>query len=126
MWIYYNPNPVTDTPTGDCTVRAISKALGISWDHAHDLLTYQAKLMGRIQNNNAVFGAVLRRNGFLREAIPNTCPDCYTVQDFCDDHPYGLYVLGTGSHVVCIIDGDYYDSWNSGMELPQFFWYREE
>ena len=126
MWIYYNPNPVRNSPVGDCTVRAIAKALNISWDEAHDLTSHSAKLMGDIQNANAVWGAVLRQHGFKRTAIPNYCPDCYSAQEFCKDHPYGIYVLGFGNHVATVIDGDLFDSWNSSHEIPQYFWYLEE
>ena len=122
MWIYYQPNPVRSTPTGDCTVRAIAKALDVTWDDAHDMTCYMSKMMGDIQNANAVVGGVLRSNGFIRQVIPNRCPDCYTVRDFCYDNPYGLYVLGTGTHFVTVEDGNYYDSWDSGDEIVTFFW----
>ena len=49
-------------------------------------------------------------------------PDCYTIEDFCADHPMGLYVLGTGTHVVTVVDGNYYDTWRSGDEIPQYYW----
>lgn len=126
MWIYYNPNPVRDSPVGDCSVRAIAKALNISWDEAHDLLSHNAKLMGDIQNANAVWGSVLRQHGFKRAAIPNYCPDCYTAEDFCKDHPYGIYVLSFGNHVATVVDGAVFDSWNSLHETPQYYWYLEE
>ena len=32
------------------------------------------------------------------------------------------YLIGTGSHAVAVIDGDYYDSWDSGNEIPAYFW----
>jgi len=35
--------------------------------------------------------------------------------------PKGTYIIGTGSHAVAIINGDYYDSWDSGDEIPSFF-----
>ena len=126
MWRYYNPNPVRDSPVGDCSVRAIAKALGVSWDEAHDLLSHNAKLMGDIQNANSVWGSVLRQHGFKRAAIPNYCPDCYSAKEFCEDHPYGVYVLGFGNHVATVIDGDLYDSWDSSHEIPQYYWYLEE
>jgi hypothetical protein len=28
------------------------------------------------------------------------------LKDFCYDNPEGIYILATGSHVVCAIDGD--------------------
>lgn len=54
MYKYYNPNPV-GRRTEDCSVRAVAKALGISWDDAHDLLSYASKQMGTIMNENALF-----------------------------------------------------------------------
>jgi len=126
MWIYYNPNPVRSAPVGDCSVRAISKALDIDWDTAHDLTAYNAKMMGDIQNANAVWGSVLRQHGFRRYGIPNYCPDCYTAEEFCRDHPRGIYVLGFGTHVATAVDGDLYDSWDSSNEIPQYYWHKEE
>jgi hypothetical protein len=73
-------------------------------------------------NSDSVWGAVLREEGFKRYIIPNSCPDCYTVKDFCIDHPRGTYVLGTGGHVVTVVNGDYFDSWDSGEEVPIFYW----
>ena len=74
--------------------------------------------------SNAVWSAYLIGQGFTRHLIPNTCPDCYTVKDFADDHKQGVYVLGTGSHAVAVIDGNYYDSWDSGDEIPIYYFRR--
>jgi hypothetical protein len=73
-------------------------------------------------SENPVWDAYLRSKGFQREVIPNTCPDCYTVKDFCNDHKSGIYVLGTGNHVVAVVDGNYIDDWDSGNEVPLFVW----
>lgn len=35
MYQYYNPNPVANR-TDDCAVRAVAKALNISWEEALD------------------------------------------------------------------------------------------
>ena len=75
---------------------------------------------------NAVWGAVLRQHGFYRDSLPHVCPDCYTVAEFCADHPRGIYVLGTDGHVVTAIDGDWYDVWDSGDEIVTYYWYRKE
>ena len=121
MWIKYNANPVS-IRTEDCAIRAVSVALGISWDDAFDLIAHNAKQMGNVMHSNAVFGSVLRQHGFVREIIPNSCPDCYTIKDFCREYPEGVYVVGTGSHVVAVINGDYIDTWDSGNEIPIYFW----
>ena len=121
MWIEYNANPVANR-TEDCAIRAVSVALDISWDDAFDLIAHNAKAMGNVMHSNAVFGSVLRQHGFTREVIPNHCPDCYTIKDFCYDHPKGVYVVGTDSHVVAVVNGNYIDTFDSGSETPIYFW----
>ena len=125
MWIEYNPNPV-GRGVGDCSVRALTAALGIDWDEAHKLLSYNSRLMGDMPSSDSVWGAVLRQHGFQRKVIPNYCPDCYTAKDFCYDHPSGVYVLGFGGHVSTVMDGDIYDSWDSSDLIPQFYWYKTQ
>lgn len=38
MYMYFNNNPLGRRTVGDCSVRAVSKVLGVSWDEAHDML----------------------------------------------------------------------------------------
>lgn len=121
MWIKYNANPVANR-VEDCAIRAVAVALNISWDDAFDLIAISAKQMGGVMHLNAAFGAVLRKYGFRRYIIPNTCPDCYTIKDFCRDHPNGTFVVGTDSHAVAVINGDYIDTFNSGAEIPIYYW----
>jgi hypothetical protein len=75
---------------------------------------------------NAVWSKYLFENGYVRYAIPNTCPYCYTVRDFCKDHPVGKFLLAIGKHVVTVIDGDYYDTWDSGDQVPISYWLKGE
>ena len=44
MYVPYNQNHC-GLSTGDCTVRTISKALDISWDDAHDIISEFSKNM---------------------------------------------------------------------------------
>ena len=121
----YNPNPV-GRHVGDCSIRAIAKALDIDWETAFILVTVNAYQMGDMPSSDSVWGAVLRENGFYKKIIPNYCPDCYTVEDFCKDHPNGIFVLGFGGHVATVVDGKLYDSWDSSKEIPIYYWYRKE
>ena len=125
MWVEYNPNPV-GRQVGDCAVRAIAKALNIDWESAYALIAKNGFLMGDMPSSDSVWGATLRQNGFSRYVIPNTCPDCYTADDFCRDHQKGIYVLGFGGHTATVVDGNLYDSWDSSNEIPQFYWTKEK
>ena len=124
-FVSYNPNP-TGAKVGDCVVRALSKALGQKWEETYIDLCVEGCLKCDLPSANAVWGAYLRRKGFEREIIPNTCPDCFTVEDFCREHPSGMFVLALEGHVVTVVDGDYFDSWNSGNEPVLYYWYKEE
>ncbi len=124
MWVHYNPNPVK-AASGDCSVRAISKALNLTWEQAFTRLASNAFLMGDVISSDLVWGSVLRQEGFKREIIPNTCPECYTVADFCEDHPEGVFLVKSDNHVACVQDGILFDSWNSEMNVPIYYWYKE-
>lgn len=121
---YWNPNP-TGRVVGDCAVRAIARAFDIDWETAFLMIVKNAYEMGDMPSSDSVWGALLRQNGFYRMSIPNTCPDCYTVANFAEEHPKGVFVLGLGGHVVTLVDGDWYDVFNSGEEVPQYYWYRK-
>lgn len=122
-YIPYNPNP-TRGNVGDCTVRAISKALNQEWETTYAGLTAYGFMLCDMPSANHVWGAYLRRNGFKRYIVDDNGQDIYTVDDFCRDNPSGVYVLAIPGHVVCVVDGNYYDSWDSGGEIPQYYWAR--
>ena len=124
-WKNYNPNPVSRN-VGDCSIRALTVALGVDWENAFAMLSANAFQMADMMSSNSVISSVLRQHGYRRSVIPNSCPDCYTIADFADDHPEGTYVLGTGTHVVAVKDGEIWDSWDSSHEIPQYFWWKEK
>ena len=125
MYIHYNPNP-RGLRVGDCAVRAASKAAGETWGSTYAALCALGYDCGDMPNANHVWGRYLHERGFTRHALPDTCPICYTVADFCREHPRGVYVLGIGDHVVCAVDGDWYDAWDSSAEIPAYYWERED
>lgn len=121
MWKLFNNNPAGRV-VGDCAVRAVSVALNTDWETAYDLIASAGYDMADMPSSDGVWGAVLRQNGFYRHNVPNKCPDCYTAEDFAQDHPRGVYVLGFGGHVATIRDGVIYDSWDSSNEIPVYYW----
>lgn len=118
---YFMNNPC-GARVGDCAVRAISKALNISWEDAYAKLAINGYKMCDMPSSNTVIASVLRQNGFYRENLPDFGDNGYTVKEFAEDNPIGTYVLGTGSHVVTVVDGTYWDSWDSGNEHIIYFW----
>lgn len=124
-YIYYNPNPAKKL-VGDCVVRALSKTLDQPWSKTYVDLMVKGLMMHDMPSANSVWGAYLKDRGFERFTIPNECPDCYTVHDFCSDYTVGTYVLGTGSHVIAVENGDYFDTWDSGDEIPIYYWKRRK
>ena len=119
-----NPNPKS-ARVGDCVVRAISIATGNDWYTVYARLAATGYMLCDMPSSNAVWARYLEEEGFDRRII-NACPNCYTVHDFCRDHPEGTYVLGTGSHAVAVIDGDYIDAWDSGDETPIYYFERRQ
>ena len=124
MFKEYNPNPVGNN-VGDCVIRAITKTMEKSWEGTYIDIVVQGFLHSDMPSSNHVWDAYLRDNGFNRYIMPNFCPDCYTIRQFCYDHPKGTYILATGTHVVTAVDGDYYDTWDSGSEVPIYYYTRE-
>lgn len=125
MYVYCNPNP-HGRNVGDCAVRALCIVTGKDWYDIQFDLTAVGAAFGDMANSNDVWGEYAKLYGFKRYLIPDTCPSCYTVADFANDHKEGTYLLGTGSHVVAVIDGNYIDAWDSGKEVPFYFWKKEQ
>lgn len=124
MFEEYNPNP-HGKRVGDCVVRALSKALDRSWSDTYISLCIEGYLQGDLPSANSVWDRLLIKHGFVRGTIPRECPVCYSVDDFASDHLTGVYVVGTGTHAVAVIDGTIYDAWQSSDEQP-IYYYRKE
>ena len=129
-YIPYNDNPF-GLDVGDCVIRAISTALNYNWFMVHDELSFLSRKMADMPSSNRVWKQYLYDKGYQEYQAHNTCPNCLTVEGFCRQHPKGRYILSTaeytkardnlivtGTHVVAVIDGDYYDTWDSGADVP--------
>ena len=121
MWVKCNPNPLGKT-TGDCVVRAISVATQQSWRQVYRDLCGMGETECELPNSNHVWGLYLDSMGLEQFLLPESCPRCITVRAFCKRYHEGTFVIGTGNHAVAVIDGDYYDSWDSRNEEPTYFW----
>lgn len=118
---FYNPNPHKKR-NGDCTARAICKATGKTWDQVYTALCAYGFAEKDYPSANVIWGQYLYDLGFRQHLIDKYWK--HTVEDFCRDHPMGTYILAIGDHVVCVENGFYYDSWDSGQEIPVYYWTR--
>ena len=114
MWIEYLNNPL-GLRVGDCVIRAISKALDKSWEETYIDLCVQGFMLGDLPSSNAVWSSYLRHKGFKR----------HTIEDFCRDQPKGVFVIGTGSHAVAVVDANIFDAWDSRQETPVYYFEKE-
>lgn len=121
MWKQMNQNP-NGQRVGDCVIRAISTALGQNWEKTYIGLCLQGFEDADLPSSNAVWSRYLRRRGFDRYTVRDDC----TIREFCDIHPKGIFVIGTGSHAVAVIDGSYYDFWDSGNETAVYYFTQSE
>lgn len=120
-YVYLNVNPDKNKTT-DCVIRAVSFALDQPWEMTFTHIAVECLIHHDMPEANYIWAGYLKSKGYKRRLIPDTCPNCYTVRDFCLDYPHGTYILGTGSHAVAVRDGDYYDIWDCGDEIPIYYW----
>ena len=124
MYRFYNPNPCGKV-LGDCVIRTVSKLENLTWEQAFISICVFAYVHCDMPSSNAVWSAYLKSREYRQYSLPTNCPDCYTVKEFCYDNPKGSFLVGTGTHVVAVIDGDYYDAWDSGNEVIDRYFTRE-
>ena len=121
-YIFYNPNPKR-LIVGDCVIRAVSRLIEKDWDATCSMVSLQGFIQKDMPSSNDVWGEVLRKNHFIPEIVlcQFSNPPC-NVREFAEKHSHGRYLLFVGGHVITVVDGDYYDTWDSGDEIPSYYW----
>lgn len=124
-FVYYNPNPLKRS-AGDCVIRALCLLNGRDWETNYIALSHQGFMMCDMPSSNRVWESYLRQEGYRKRVLPDDCPSCYCVREFCNHHPYGKFLLALDGHVVGVLNGNYYDTWDSGDETPMYYWEKEQ
>lgn len=122
MYQYFQPNKKDlKDKQSDCQIRALCKALDITWLEAFDLTI---PICREIQSYT-IFGGSdvkrvnesLKRLGFEYTGISNAKGTKRpTVKEFAKTHKTGRYILRVSNHVVAVVDGVYYDTWDCGYK----------
>ena len=124
MWMKTNPNP-GHKEVSDSAVRAIAIALNRRWLDIYDDLCRLGREEFNMPSADSVWSRYLYETGFRPFQAGDSTRKSMTVTEFCLTYPEGIFVIGTGSHVLAVINGEYYDSWDSGNEVLSFFWKKE-
>lgn len=77
-WEKFNNNP-TGRSVGDCTVRAISKALGVSWEQAYAMIAANGFAMGDMPTSSSASLWDVPRACFYFSENQLTARKCYNV-----------------------------------------------
>lgn len=115
-WHEFNPNP-KERNIGDCTLRSYCAAFGISWDQAFDIASRVAKENASMIQYVAdkvlteEFNCIIDEK-YNKKSVKSK--DRIKVNEFALSHPYGTYILHVPKHQVTVINGEYWDSWDSG------------
>ena len=118
-YVYYQPNSkdIKDK-YGDCTIRALSKALGCSWLDAFEAtlpICREAQVSNVFDCPVKIRSEHLAKMGFEYVGISNKRGTVRpTVDSFAKDHPTGTYICNLANHEVAVVDGKYYDTWDCG------------
>ena len=122
MWVKYSNNPYgLNGSIDDCVVRALSVLLDQTWDETYTNLALLGIAQGKMPSNNAVHISYLKQHGYKMHIPSSDCPDCITVREFSERYPNGDYFLACGDHVVALIQGNYYDVFDSGDEVIVYY-----
>lgn len=124
MYVFFNNNP-QGIKIGDCVIRAISTALNQTWERTYIDLCVEGFMFSDLPNSNVVWDSFLRSKGYKKRIIPDSCPDCYTFEQFAKDRPQGTYLVCTGAHTACIKDGKLFDNWDSSQETVAYYYTKE-
>lgn len=128
MYQYFQPNEKDKKGNAsDCVVRALCFATNRSWEDVYTELCKIGLKKHRMPNNKLVYNQFLKNHGFLYQGIKieaGTPRD--TVTKFSSNHNDGkfIYILRCAHHIVASTQGNYFDSWDSGLRSVYAYWYK--
>lgn len=125
MYVFLNANRDKKL-VGDCVVRAISTLLGQDWNTTYLGIAVQGYVSADMPSGNSVWGDYLIYKGFEKRVIRSDCPNCLTVREFAELNGKEKYLLVLDGHVVTVIDGNYYDTWDSGDKVILYYFQKQK
>ena len=124
---YYQPNDkdLKDI-IGDCVIRAFAKTENKTWVEVFDELAPIARELQCLMNNKPCYQEYLKRKGYEYVGVSNKKGTKRpTVSSFALAHKTGAYVTIAANHVVAVVDGRFYDTWDSGQKSLDGYWIKK-
>ena len=118
---FYNENPKSLVSAGDCVVRAIAKATGISWDEVYQNLCLIGLRVKDMPSSKRVYRQYLN-NISKMEKQPWNGNRKYTLTEFAEEFNRGAYVVSIANHLTVVIDGFIYDTWDCSQYTVGNYW----
>ena len=121
---YYQPNEKDLKDNyGDCVIRSLTKALSMEWLQVFDEMMPLSREFQAPFNNRVCYEFYLSKNGFTYYGISNKKGSKRpTVESFAKSHKTGTYILRVAHHLVAVVDGLYYDTWDCGQKSLYGYW----
>lgn len=128
-YVYYQPNKLdVKDKYGDCTIRALSKVLGLNWIDTYlktvpYCIKYQTPNIFNLPQK--LEAEVMEDMGFTYHGVSNKKGTKRpTVYSFAKEHGNGKYILNVANHEVAVVDGQYFDTWDCG-QCSLYGWYEK-
>ena len=106
-FVYHNVNP-DGQKASDCVTRAISLGSGLDYPVVRRKLYHSAKLFDCDKLNVDCYCHLLQ--DVLK--FPRVNCDGFTVEEFADTYPYGVYLVRMDGHISTIWNGEVVDIWD--------------
>ena len=123
-FIKYNANP-KNKKTGDCMIRALSKALDKSWTECYtDLFNNTLKTCYSVSDKKNL-KSYLKKLGYEMEKMPRKENNKrYTIEEFADNlaKKNETYIILIANHITVIKDKILYDTWNCKHKSVGNYW----
>lgn len=124
-FVEFNPNPSKTVKANDCTIRAYCAAEKLEWDAAYDIACKYGKDCTYMPNDKDTVHKILEEEfGYIKHRIPKEDKGM-TVAEFAIKYDIGTYYVMVNRHIVAVVDGKYFDTWDSGKKKVSCYYSRD-
>jgi len=121
---YFQPNKKDlKDEYGDCVIRSFVKATELTWLQIFDELHPISRELQVPFNCRPCYEKYLDGKGYTYYGISNKKGTKRpTVLSFAKEHKTGTYILRVAHHLVTVVNGIYYDTWDCGSKSLYGYW----